>query len=170
MTMEVQVARNDNPASNNVPQNQDRVVAPILMDGTSAATEQEIAWARTIKQAAQEEQDLRTHGLSDLEYLQHAIVSKGNVNKALRRLANMQTFKDRYDIQQDGSYEQGIRDIQALLLAYPGFLKALGALENHSHVVALKMSPSPQYGQARSSAIDIRGLFLQAGHCNIAAI
>ena len=92
------------------------------------ATQQELAWARRIKEAARQQPDIDDEQILDLEYLQHAIIAKENIHKALRRLNRMQKFKSKYGIQGDGSYEEGIRDIKAFRIAHPGFELSVATL------------------------------------------
>lgn len=58
-------------------------------------TPQELADARALKAEAL----LQNHLLSDFEYLQHAIIAKSNMSKALTRIANLKKFRLEYNIQ-----------------------------------------------------------------------
>lgn len=96
------------------------------------ATKQELELARAIKEAALANPAVHTDVISDLEYLQHAIVAKdatgGGMDKALVRLERMQKFKELHGIKLDGSYEEGMRDFQTFQEAHPGFCLSLAFL------------------------------------------
>ena len=83
-------------------------------------------WAIAIKAAAQRHSDIDASIVSDLEYLQYAIFTQGNVPDALKRLALVQDFKRRYGIHDDGSWEEGIRDLETFLRAFPDYLCSFG--------------------------------------------
>ena len=85
------------------------------------ATEEELKWATAIKQAAESDASIQSDALSDLEYLQHAIIAKENTDKALCRIKRLQDFKQRYGIKLDGSYEEGMRDMKQFQAAHPGY-------------------------------------------------
>lgn len=165
-----------------------RIHAIIIMTATNNATvptEQELAWARAIKEAARRDPDLDDDAIVDLEYLHHAIVAKDQVAKAVKRLKRMQKFKQRYGIQRDGSFEEGVRDALAFEIAHPGFGLALGSSSfyngrgddddqqsisfgclDYSKFIASRMKSE------ESHAIVMRGLFysLQLSQSNIAAM
>ena len=89
-------------------------------------SEQERQWALAIKEAATADGEILVENLTDLEFVQHAIVAKSNVKKALLRIRRLQNFKERYGIVLDGSYEQGLRDLQAFHSYVPGFALGFG--------------------------------------------
>lgn len=76
-------------------------------------TDEEVQWALDLKRAAvaasyaeaegdaeaQVQFKVNADQLSDLEYLQYAIVTKGNVNKALKRIQRMQALQKQFGIQ-----------------------------------------------------------------------
>ena len=86
----------------------------------------EIAWALAVKQAARKDSRIDDLQISDLEYVQHAIIAKDKTAKALKRIRRLQAFKETYGIFQDGSYEQGIREFHHFCTMFPGFYLGLG--------------------------------------------
>ena len=98
-------------------------------------TPQELEWAVAIKRAAAQDPEVNTAAMMDLEFLQHGIIAKSNVDKALKRIKRMQQLKERYGIKLDGSVEDGIRDVQAFSAAHPRFGLCWQPLEDHTHVV-----------------------------------
>lgn len=138
------------------------------------ATEQELKWAVAIKEAAKDDPDIHTDVLSDLEYLQHAIVAKNCVDAALCRIKRLAAFKERYGIQRDGSLEEGLRDLAAFSSAHPGVLLAVTALTDEQHLVCFSLAKfcMRNLRTSESLAITMRGFYyvLQACHYNIAAM
>uniref|UniRef100_A0A7S3L7D9 Uncharacterized protein n=1 Tax=Amphora coffeiformis TaxID=265554 RepID=A0A7S3L7D9_9STRA len=108
-----------------------------MTNNNMQAMELELKWAAAIKEAATIDAD----AVSDLEYLQHAIVAKEKVPKALKRIKRMEHFKQQYGIQKDGCVEDAIRDLNAFDEAHPNFILALGGLETekntHVHVLSV---------------------------------
>lgn len=90
------------------------------------ATEEEIQWALAIKLAAQRDLEIRHHSMSDLEFLHHALIAKDKVDAALRRIRRLQQFKERYGIKGDGSYEEGLREIETFYRIFPQLLVGFG--------------------------------------------
>lgn len=89
------------------------------------ATEQEKAWAIAIKSTV--EADEKLDNLTDMEYLQHAIVAKEKVEKALKRVKRMQAYKKKYGIAKDGDdYEAGWKVIQQFFDQQPGMMTGIG--------------------------------------------
>eukprot|EP00977_Amphora_coffeiformis_P002591 scaffold482_cov266-Amphora_coffeaeformis.AAC.54 len=91
-------------------------------------TEQELRWATRLKQAARSDPELSAdldEMMSDWEFLQHAIVAKNNIRKALTRMRHLQAFKRRYGITRDGSVEEAARDFKAFFLAHPGLYMSM---------------------------------------------
>ena len=139
-------------------------------------TQEEIQWALAIKQAALDHADTAeaAANMTDLEFLQHGIIAKDSIDKALVRIKRLQAFKERYGIQGDGSYDNGFRDILAFIQSFPAFLTGLGVATDGAQVVCYDFS---QY-RVRSIhtdeayAVCMRAFFytLQAAQCNIDAI
>ena len=98
------------------------------------ATKEEIEWASRIKQAACQDPSINQAMISDLEYLHHAIVAKDQIPKALKRLRNMQTFKESYGIQLDGSYEEAERDIKLFLTSHPDMMLSVASNPESHHM------------------------------------
>lgn len=65
-------------------------------DSSLLITEEEHAFALQIRRAVEEDEELRP--LTDFEYAQYAIVTKGNLQEALSRIHGMQAFRDEYGI------------------------------------------------------------------------
>lgn len=145
-------------------------------------TEQERAWAIDIKRAAMADEDVNDALTTDFEYVQHAIVAKGKVDKALKRIKRMQSFKERYGIKLDGSVTEAKRDLQALDLQHPGLMMSLGTLpreqdggkDDPSHVVCVDFTKflAKRMKTEESHAIVMRFFYyvLQACAHNFAAI
>ena len=89
-------------------------------------TNEEIQWAWAIKQAARADPSIDHELISDLEYVQHAIMAKSATKTALSRLRKLQSFKARYGIVLDGSYEQGLRELKAFQQFFPDFYIGFG--------------------------------------------
>ena len=138
------------------------------------ATEQELKWAAAIKEAALADPDIDTAVLSDLEYLQHAMVAKDCVDKALRRMKRLADFKERFGIKRDGSWEEGWRDLKSFQAAHPGVLLAVETLPDDSSVTACSTGKfyTRNVRSPESLAIAMRGFFyvLQACHSTIPAM
>ena len=90
-------------------------------------TTEEIRRAWAIRNAARADSTIDHVAISDWEYLQHAIVAKTNVQKALKRIRRMQAFKLRYGIVRDGCQADARRDVEALMLLHPGFFMSHSA-------------------------------------------
>lgn len=140
------------------------------------ATAQELSWARAIKQAVAVETDpaINAAHLTDFEYLQHAIVAKDQVHKALKRIKNMQKFKQRYGIQLDGSVEEAARDLQRFRDAYPTYKSTIASTADHIHLSCLDAATfdATRLKSEEAYAIVSRYAFyvMQACHPNIAAM
>ena len=91
-------------------------------------TQKEIEWAKAIRKAARADAELASvaASMSDLEFVQHALVAKDQVDKALVRMRNLRDFKSRYGITGDGSLEDSLRDLEACHRFFPNFILALG--------------------------------------------
>lgn len=92
-------------------------------NGLMSATAEELQWAREIKTAATAEEGLEAR--SDFEYLHHAIVAKGNVKKALKRIERLQAFREQYDLKGFEEDEPG-KLLRACNDMFPAFLGAIG--------------------------------------------
>jgi hypothetical protein len=64
--------------------------------GTMVLAEEEIRWALAIKGAAAAEEELKQ--LTDYEYVQHALLSKNDVEEAIEHIRSMQYFRQEYNI------------------------------------------------------------------------
>ena len=148
--------------------------ASVANDANNQATAEELEWARAIKRAACRDPSVNHSKICDWEYLQHAIIAQNNVKKALARIKKLQKFKDRYGIKLDGSFEEGVRDLEACLLRNKGFLLACGALQDNTHVMCTdynKLLPG-KYNSEEGFAILLRSGFycLQISQPNIASM
>jgi len=61
-------------------------------------TPQERAWALSIKQAFQEDDEILARAICDMEIVQYALVDQGNVEKAHQKAMCMQAFRMAYNI------------------------------------------------------------------------
>ena len=97
--------------------------------------------------------------MSDFEFLQYALVLKSNVSAALRRIKKLQSFKQRYGIKLDGSYEEGVRDLKVFQTVRPGFLLSIKAMPDQTHVCCYDLSKfEPQKMESNESfAVIMRG-------------
>ncbi len=97
-----------------------------------SATTEELGWAREIKAAALAK---GLEAVSDFEYLQHAIVSKGKTGKALKRLERVAAFRKEYKLT---SAEKD--DAHALLVAvsklFRGLMPGIGR-DSDGHAVEM---------------------------------
>lgn len=84
-------------------------------------TEEERGWALTIKRAVEEDEELRN--LCDLDYVQYAIVTGGDVQDSLRRMRGLQVFRQEYGI--NDTFDQALEMIRAFLTQQPGLLLAV---------------------------------------------
>lgn len=140
------------------------------------ATREEVEWASRIKRAARQDPTINQAVISDLEYLHHAIVAKDQVGKALKRLRNMQIFKESHGIQLDGSYAEAERDIKLFLTSHPDMMLSVAAGQDSHHMGVFCGNYSGLKVQRIQSeeayCVLMRGMFyiLQAGHANIAAM
>lgn len=138
------------------------------------ATPQEIEWALAIREAARKDPDVNTDQIVDLEYLQHAIVAKEKVQKALCRIKRVQKFKEMYGIKLDGSYDEGMRSLKTYLDLFPGFFLAVGVLEDGTHLLSANFSRFYKRTIKTEESLNvlIRGFYylLQSCQPNIAAM
>lgn len=93
------------------------------VDGSAlGATSDEVIWAQQIKEAA------ATSGLgnlSDFEYLQHAIVAKANVYKAVRRIQRLTEFRARYKLS-NANTDNAMAMLRSAEALFPGFFGGSG--------------------------------------------
>ncbi|CAB9505365.1 expressed unknown protein [Seminavis robusta] len=82
-------------------------------------TDAETRWALEIKQAVEARSD-EIKALSDYEYAQYALVSRGDVTDALRRIQGLQEFRDEYKI--DDTLEQGMDLLRKFTIQQPWFV------------------------------------------------
>ena len=142
-------------------------------------TQQEIAWAVAIKQAARQDTNIDATVVSDWEFLQHAIVAKGSVLKSLQRLQRLQALKQRYGIIGDGSIAAFERDWKTFRRWYPGFLASVYQINDANQVdygahvwcQNLRYAVNPSTVE-EAYAVRCRILFyvLQASHGNLPAM
>ena len=130
-------------------------------DKGNESTAQERQWALAIKAAAIEDEDINAQVMTDLEFLQFAIVCQGRVKEALVRIKRLQACKQLNGIVADGCYEQAIRDVVVFQRHHPHFILSLGALEDDTHVLSANWACFRAYRMKtpESHALRIRGLF-----------
>lgn len=137
-------------------------------------TEEELVWACRIKAAASRHPAVDVSVVSDWEFLQHAVVSKGAVGKALERLERSQTLKNRYGIIGDGSMEAFERDWKTFQRLHAGFLGSVTQLENDgAHLWCQNMRCAANRSKTEEAyAVRVRVLFycMQASSCNLRGI
>jgi hypothetical protein len=85
-------------------------------DSSMTLSDRERAMAVQIKQAVEE--DTAITNLSDMEYAQHAILAKGDVNLALSRIQGLQYFREEYHI--DNSPSQCVNYLNQFMMLQPG--------------------------------------------------
>ena len=85
---------------------------------TTSLTDQECQWALEIKNAVMEDGDLKE--LTDFEYAQHAIASKGDLEKALLKVGGLQTFREEYKVLD--TLEEGLQALRAFQKQQPWFV------------------------------------------------
>lgn len=93
-------------------------------DSAAGPTEEEIGWAKSIKEAVEKDDKLKS--LTDFEYMAHAIVAKDKTDKALKRIERMQAFREMYDIVGDGNVEDGMQRARAVVEAHPELFQSIG--------------------------------------------
>lgn len=90
------------------------------------ATATEIAHALAIRKAAAVDSKIHLGDISDFELVQHAIIAKSNVGKALLRVKRLQAVNERYGILAGGSYDEGLRDLSSMIRSFPGLFLGIG--------------------------------------------
>jgi len=89
-------------------------------------SKEERNWALAIKRADQvllQDEDATTarcRPLTDMEYAEMALVTRGNTEEAFKRIQGLQTFWRDYQV--DHSPEQGVHYLQALMELQPGMI------------------------------------------------
>lgn len=92
------------------------------------ATAEELKWAIAIKEAAITDPNIDCDSFCDLDYLQHGIIAKDRVDKALSRLRNLQKMKRKFGIQDRyHSLADSMRDITTFQRENPGVLLSRAA-------------------------------------------
>lgn len=81
-------------------------------------TSEELEWTLTLKSAVVEDAELKD--LSDFEYAQHAITSRGDTNKALIKVVGLQQFREEYNVLD--TLEEGMRGLEAFQKQQPWFV------------------------------------------------
>lgn len=94
-------------------------------DVKAFCTKQEVHWAKQLKDHVMGYDDKKSLEISDFEYLQHAIVSKGRVDKAMTRIRHLIEFKRRCGVvrrphQNERFDDRQILDAQKTLNKYFG--------------------------------------------------
>ena len=139
------------------------------------ATKEELEWAIRIKEAAVNDPTINEAMISDFEYLHHAIVAKGVISKAMKRLRNMQYFKEQNGIQLDGSLEQANRDMERFLTSHPGLLLSIDRIKETGVGVICARYAALHVQRIHSPEafhVVLRAMFyvLQASHANVHAM
>lgn len=89
-------------------------------------TEQEREWALAIKKAVEADDELKN--LSDLEYVQYAIATEGDVPGSLKRAKGLQLFRQEYGI--NDTLDQGTNMLQAMLQDHePGLILSVDKVQ-----------------------------------------
>ena len=115
-------------------------------------TEQEREWAMAIKRAAHADSTIEAELISDFEFLQHAIVAKHQVTKALGRIRKLQKFKTDYGIDRDGSFEQAVREWkQFQTVLHPDFILSMAQMKNN-HINYSSTKKSSQCSRDEASS------------------
>lgn len=90
---------------------------------TMPISAEEQQWAQKIKDEVAELNDIAV--ISDFEYLHHAIVSKGNVKKALKRMKGLEAFRKQYELNiiKEDEPMKLLKDCNDM---FPGFIGSIG--------------------------------------------
>lgn len=75
-------------------------------------------WALRLREAVEQLDDLQN--LTDMEYAQYAIITQGDIPKALTKLYGFQVFREEYGV--DNSVEQAIEVLAEHFRQQPGYL------------------------------------------------
>lgn len=98
---------------------------------TMVLSETEIRWALAIKGAAAAEEDLKP--LKDYEYVQHALISKDDVEEAVEHIRSMQYFREEYNI--NDTPEEGEYLFRKFTEKHKGFLLSVDWDDSNGHFV-----------------------------------
>jgi len=119
----------------------------------SKLTKSEIVWAKEIKASIMEEDEILAQTITDLDYAQFAIITKGNLKRAMKMIHNLSTFK-----KENGGIDTdavAVDDISVLvekaidsikLVEKTGFIVSFGSVEKEepkysaSSVIALNLT------------------------------
>lgn len=99
---------------------------PAMQQDAMRITEEERQWALSIKQAANETDELQP--LSDFGYVELAMLTRGNTQEALHRMGGLQAFRTEYGI--NNSPEQGVQCLERTMHLLPGFVLHLDNCPN----------------------------------------
>ena len=106
----------------------------------SILTQSEIKWAKEIKSSIRKEDETLAKTITDLEYGQLAIITKGKLDRAIKMVHRLSIFKQEHDIDTDGAniapdditslIEKAMESITNLEKKSPGFLMSFGREED----------------------------------------
>ena len=121
-----------------------------LRESTMELSPQELVWAldtkRAVIQAAKESDFLKE--LSDYEYAHYALITRGNVEEALRRIEMMQHFREEYKIADNS--DEGIEILMKFTRQQqPWFMVSVDYSPNHGHFILVY-----DYARFNPSAVD----------------
>lgn len=137
-------------------------------------TQEERKRALALKQAAADDVDVDDKSISDFEFVQHAIIAKDALDKALQRIKRLQAFKARYGILLDGCFDDGIRDVIAFNQNFPGFTLGIGDDKDGAQILCYDFSKyrCTRITSDEGYAICMRAFFysLQASQADFDAI
>lgn len=97
-------------------------------------TEEERDWALAIKEALTKEDTELAEKISDLEYVEHAIIAKDKVAKALKRMKRLEVFRKEHGISSEATAEDAVQIIQKFEASCPGMLSSYGKLEGGEYL------------------------------------
>ncbi|CAB9516304.1 tocopherol transfer protein-like [Seminavis robusta] len=91
-------------------------------------TEQETEWAHAIKEALASKDSELANKITDFEYAHHAIIAKEKVDRALKRIQRLDTFRQEHDIPPATEIhaEDALQMIQRFSAICPGIYMAFG--------------------------------------------
>ncbi|CAB9526068.1 expressed unknown protein [Seminavis robusta] len=123
-------------------------------DGSMHLSKREIRWALAIKaavvdsnKAKQEEGEDELIELTDFEYCQYALVTKGDVEDALERIEKMQAFREEYQIHDTA--EEGMEILRAFTIQQPWFMVSVDYNPTNGHFIAVY-----DYAKLKPAAVD----------------
>ena len=94
-------------------------------------TDEECRWALAIKRAVME--DVSLEELSDFEYAQYALVTRGDTEAALYKIQGLQTFRHEYNIHD--TLQEGLQLLRELHQQQPWFVLDVEYEPQHGHFV-----------------------------------